>query len=101
VACGDNNPYLALAVILGAALAGIEEKMEPPAPITGNAYALDLPGLASDWETAIDLFESDPLIARILPAELIEHFCRTKRQEKARLDTIPQEERWLVYLEAV
>ncbi|MGR3321474.1 MAG: glutamine synthetase family protein [Pseudooceanicola sp.] len=101
VACGDNNPYLAMAVILGAALAGIEDGLEPPAPITGNAYALDLPGLAPDWDSAIARFETDPLIAGIFPAELIENFCRTKRQEMARLADIARGDRWQVYLESV
>ncbi|OWU82866.1 glutamine synthetase [Oceanicola sp. 22II-s10i] len=101
VACGDNNPYLAMAMILGAALIGIEDAMEPPAPITGNAYALDLPSLEPDWASAIDRFESDPLVRRILPGELVENFCLTKRQELARLDTISESERWKVYLETV
>ena len=34
----DGNPYLAAAATLGAALAGIEGKIEPPDPIHGNAY---------------------------------------------------------------
>ena len=35
------NPYLLLAVILGAALTGIEDAAEPPEPVTGNAYEMD------------------------------------------------------------
>ena len=101
VACGDNNPYLSIAVMLGAALDGIERRAEPPAPITGNAYDLDLPGLAPDWISAMARFETDPLIARILPAELIENFLLTKRQEMARLANVPVSERWKVYLESV
>ena len=101
VACGDNNPYLALAVILGAALAGIEDGEEPPAPVTGNAYALNLPGLATSWSSAVDRFETDPFIARTLPKGLVENFCMTKRQEMERLASIPEGDRWQVYLEAV
>ncbi|MGH1425602.1 MAG: glutamine synthetase family protein [Pseudooceanicola sp.] len=100
VAGGDNNPYLTLAVILGAAIVGIEDGLTPPAPISGNAYDLDLPGLAPDWHAAIDLFENDPLIAEILPAALIENLCLTKRQEMARLATIPPEQHWQIYLES-
>ncbi|MEX2153672.1 MAG: glutamine synthetase family protein, partial [Gemmatimonadaceae bacterium] len=36
---GDANPYLAYAAIIGAGLHGIEQKIEPPAEFTGNAYA--------------------------------------------------------------
>jgi len=101
VACGDNNPYLSLAMILGAALAGIEDGMTPPDPIEGNAYALDLPGLAPDWTSAIRAFETDAIVARTLHRDLVTNFCLTKRQEMARLATVPPEDRWKVYLESV
>ncbi len=48
VAGGDVNPYLMLAAILGAALTGIEDEIEPPPPVTGNAYAMDLPQIPDD-----------------------------------------------------
>lgn len=101
VSGGDINPYLTLAVILGAALAGIEDGAEPPAPITGNAYDLDLDGLAPDWASAIDVFERDPMIARILPQDLITNLCYTKRQELEGMQSIPAEEQWKPYLETV
>lgn len=102
VAGGDVNPYLMLATVLGAALSGIEDGTMPPAPITGNAYELtDLPQLAPDWASAISAFESSPLIARILPAQLIANFSMTKRQELARLAERPADSHWLSYLETV
>lgn len=102
VAGGDINPYLMLATVLGAALIGIEDEMEPPAPITGNAYEIDgLPQLAPDWPAAISAFESDPLIARILPEDLIRFMAMTKRQEIRRFAERASETHWLSYLEAV
>ena len=101
VACGDINPYLVLTTILGSALVGIEDGMQPPAPITGNAYDLDLPGVMPDWSSALDRFESDPLIARIFPPDLIRNYAMTKRQEIRRLAELPEEEHWKVYLETV
>lgn len=101
VACGDINPYLVLAGILGSALAGIEDGLEPPAPITGSAYDLDLPRLMPDWESAVDRFETDPIMARIFTPELITNFTMTKRQEIRRLADLPPEEHWMVYLETV
>ncbi|PIE14441.1 MAG: glutamine synthetase [Rhodobacterales bacterium] len=101
VAGGDINPYLMLAVVLGAALNGIEDAQDPPAPITGNAYDLDLPQIPCDWATAIDLFETDPAIARILPADLIRNLCCTKRQELREMAAIAPEEHWKTYLETV
>ncbi len=101
VAGGDINPYLTFAAILGAAITGIDDAMTPPAPITGNAYEADLPQLAADWQSAIDLFEADPLIARIFPADLIANLVMTKRQEHARIDQMATEDHWKVYLETV
>jgi len=101
VAGGDINPYLTFAAILGAAITGIDDAMTPLAPITGNAYEADLPQLAGNWGAAIDAFETDPLIARIFPAELIANLVMTKRQEHARIDEMEAHDHWKVYLETV
>lgn len=101
VAGGDNNPYLTLAAILGAALVGIEDGMVAPPPVTGNAYDLNLPRMHGDWAAAIDAFETDPLIKRIFSAPLIRNLVLTKRQELARLAEIPADAHWKTYLEAV
>lgn len=102
VAGGDVNPYLMLATVLGAAMVGIEDQMSPPAPIPGNAYAVtDLPQLAADWGAAIDAFETDPLIARILPPLLIQNLVMTKRQELARFAQRPSDTHWLSLLETI
>lgn len=101
VAGGDINPYLMLACVLGAAIEGIEEGLTPPAPITGNAYDMELPQLAPDWAAAIDIFESDAFIARCLPARLIENMVMTKRQELAKLAEMPEKDHWKLYLERV
>ena len=102
VAGGDINPYLMLSVVLGAALVGIEDSLTPPAPISGNAYKIEgLPQLASDWSAAVSAFETDPMIARILSADLIRFMAMTKRQEILRFADRPAESHWLSYLEAV
>jgi len=98
---GDINPYLTFAAILGAAITGIEDAMTPPAPITGNAYEADLPQLAAGWGEAIDLFETDPLIARIFPADLIRNLVMTKRQELVHMAGIDAADHWKTYLETV
>ena len=38
---GDVNPYLAFAAIIAAGLHGIEQELEPPPPLEGNAYESD------------------------------------------------------------
>ncbi|WP_425045591.1 glutamine synthetase family protein [Primorskyibacter sp. S87] len=102
VAGGDINPYLMLAAVLGAALVGIEDSLLPPAPITGNAYAIqDLPQLAPDWPAAVSALEDSPLMARILPPQLISLLAMTKRQEIRGFENRPPETHWLSYLETV
>jgi glutamine synthetase len=98
---GDVNPYLMLAAILGAALIGIEDKMEPPPPITGNAYALDLPIIPSDWKEAIDVFDKSAIMPRIFPKELIANLVMTKRQELHYMGELSPAEQTEIYLDTV
>jgi glutamine synthetase len=43
IAAADINPYIALAAAIGSGLWGIEHRMEPDAPVVGNAYARQFP----------------------------------------------------------
>src|SRR5690606_3799256 len=101
VAGGDVNPYLMLAAILGSALVGIEERLTPPAPITGNAYALDLPLLPDTWSASIDVFEKSATVRRIFPEELIRNLVMTKRQELRYMEELSPEEQTEIYLDTV
>jgi glutamine synthetase len=101
VAGGDANPYLLLAVILGAALEGIERRLDPPAAVAGNAYALDLPRIPGDWAAAIDRFERDPWTPRLLPPELIANLTATKRQELRDTAELSEAEKMDLYLDTV
>jgi glutamine synthetase len=87
--------------VLGAALTGIEDALEPPPPITGNAYALDLPQMPATWSDAIDAFAADPVMPRILPAQLIENYLATKRQELHYVAQISPQEQIELYLDTV
>jgi glutamine synthetase len=62
------NPYLALAVILGAGLAGIEEKIDPGPPISKNIYRMSARERAR--------FNIDPL-----PADLHEATIALKKNK--------------------
>ncbi len=42
VSAADINPHLALAAALGSGLWGIEHELEPTAPVSGNAYEIDM-----------------------------------------------------------
>ena len=83
------NPYLALAACLAAGLDGIEKKMQHPAEITENIFAMDQKtreanGIASLPGTLIDAvinMESDPLIKDVLGEHAFSHYVEGKRAE--------------------
>jgi glutamine synthetase len=101
VAGGDINPYLMLAVVLGAAIIGIEDKLTPPDPVKGNAGRLDLLQLPTQWHDAIDTFAQSDLIDRILPRGLKRNFELTKRQELQIFNEMTPDERIDLYLDTV
>lgn len=101
VAGGDVNPYLSIAAVLGAALSGIEDAQDPPAPITGNAYAQELEQVPGTWEDAMAAFAGSPHIARIFDAELIRNMNMTKRQEARYMAELTLDEQTEIYLDSV
>jgi len=101
VAGGDVNPYLFLAAVLGSALIGIEDNLTPPPPITGNAYAQDMPQIPDTWEMAIDRFEDSPLARRIFDPLLIDNFVMTKRQELHYMAELTPRQQLDLYLDTV
>jgi glutamine synthetase len=101
VAGGDINPYLMIATVLGAALVGLEDEMDAPAPITGSAYEADLPQLPTTWEGAIEAFEQSELMRRILPRQLVRNFVMTKKQEAQYYLELTESERIDLYLDTV
>ncbi len=96
----DTNPYLVLAAVLGAAMNGIEDRLDAPEPITGNAFDQDVPSLAPDWSTAISAF-SAPHIQRIFHADLIQNLVLTKRQEIRDFRDLDRAQSHAIYLESV
>ncbi|MEO0668432.1 MAG: glutamine synthetase family protein [Pseudomonadota bacterium] len=101
MAGGDINPYLMLAAVLGAMANGIEDAALPPAPITGNAYAQDLPQVPRTWTAAMDAFESSPDMARIFTDQLRGNLMMTKRQEARLVASLTDAEQVEIYLDTV
>lgn len=85
IAAADANPYLALAAALASGLYGIENEIEPDAPVTGNAYDLkdgggrDLPRTL--WDAAQRLKGSEAAGELFGPA-FVEHFAATREWEE-------------------
>ena len=101
VAGGDSNPYLVLAALLGGALIGIEDKMMPAAPQTGDIYAADVPSLPTDWPSAIAAFETGAHVARIFDPFYQNLIVLAKRQELETFLSHVSEFEYSTYLEVV
>lgn len=101
VAGGDVNPYLTIAAILGAALDGIQDGLEPPPAFKGNAYDKNLAQLPGDWGAAIEAFDACPQIRRIFPQHLVDNYLMTKRQELHYMAELSDEETVELYLDTV
>ncbi len=101
VAGGDVNPYLTIAAVLGAALNGIEDRLEPPAPFEGNAYDKQLEQLPGSWGDAIEAFATCPAMKRIFPQPLLDNLVMTKRQELHYMAELTDQETVELYLDTV
>lgn len=83
------NPYLALAVCLGAGLDGIERGLTPPEEITDNIFDMDEPtrkangidSLPGTLEKAIEELEKDSLMAEILGNHVMTQYVNGKKAE--------------------
>jgi glutamine synthetase len=84
IAAADINPYIALAAAIGSGLWGIEHRMEPDAPIEGNAYGRAYPEARrlprTLWDAAQRLKESEAAHALFGDA-FVEHYVATREWE--------------------
>jgi glutamine synthetase len=85
VAAADINPYVALAAALGSGLWGIENRIEPTEPVTGNAYAqtfaAELAFPATLGEAAMRLKGSE-VAAQLFGAEFVDHYANSRLWEE-------------------
>ncbi|MEG1805892.1 MAG: type I glutamate--ammonia ligase [Clostridia bacterium] len=83
------NPYLALAVIIGAGLDGIENQLTPPKSIDANIFKLSkeekisqsIDALPTSLSEALTELKKDKLIMEILGEQLSSIFINAKREE--------------------
>jgi glutamine synthetase len=85
VAGADANPYLALAAAIGSGLHGIEQGLEPSAPVAGNAYEAELPAAQALpptlWDAAQRLKGSAPA-RKLFGDAFVEHFAASREWEE-------------------
>lgn len=108
VAGADANPYLVLAVVLGGALHGLCNKLQPFAPTVGNSYepgAADMASnhvaLPTEWKEAVQIFESSSLMKTMVSEELVRVFSAIKKQEIAKFKLYVTDAEYETYLGAL
>lgn len=83
------NPYLALAVILGAILDGVENKIEPPLQVEENIYHMTkkerkrakIDSLPASLDEALDMLDKDETIKDALGSHIYDEFVTAKEKE--------------------
>lgn len=96
----SGNPYLQFAVMLAAGLKGVEEKLDPPAPIERNIYSLserekekyNIRHLPESLGHALAFMEESDLLKDTLGDHIFDNFIHVKRNEWAGYRT--QVTRW-------
>ncbi|HUG00851.1 MAG TPA: type I glutamate--ammonia ligase [Longimicrobiales bacterium] len=94
------NPYLALAVQLGAGLDGVRRELTPPDPVDKNIFALTvrerrrykIRQLPRSLGEAIEHLKKDDIMKDVLGDHVFEHFVAAKEQEWE--DYISQVHQW-------
>jgi glutamine synthetase len=82
----DANPYLAFAALLAAGLVGIEQRLELPAAVEGNAYESDEPRFPATLREAIGALESGTVARAALGDDVVEHYLNYARIEQRLFD---------------
>ena len=84
---GDMNPYLGVAALIAAGLHGIENSLELPAELTGNAYTSDAPRVPATLREAADLFAGSEVARAAFGVDVVEHYSNAARVELAAFDS--------------
>jgi len=85
---GDVNPYLAFAALLAAGIHGIENKLELPPPLEGNAYESDAERFPHSLREAISALEEGTIARSALGDEVVDHYLNFARTEQRLFDEV-------------
>ncbi|SIO04800.1 glutamine synthetase family protein [Vannielia litorea] len=83
----DINPYLAQAALLAAGIAGIEEGLELPDPVSGDIYADDaaqeVPRTLRD---AMETLKASAMLRAAMGDDVVDHYYRAAEWEQEEFD---------------
>ncbi|MDE2141016.1 MAG: glutamine synthetase [Elusimicrobia bacterium] len=82
----DVNPYLAFAATIAAGLHGIENKIEPPDALDGNAYESSVQPVPRTLAEAVELLEGSKAARAAFGEEVFKHYLHAAKAEAAAHD---------------
>lgn len=83
----DLNPYLAMAALLAAGIAGIEQKLELEAPFEGDAYGgKGIREVPKTLREATEFMTTSKMLREAFGEDVIDHYTRTARWEQEEYD---------------
>lgn len=85
---GDVNPYLAFAAVIAAGLHGIEQGLELPPPLEGNAYESDAERFPHSLREAIAALEGGTVARGAFGDQVVDHYLNYARTEQALFDQV-------------
>ena len=83
---GDANPYLAFAAVIAAGLHGIENELELPPGLEGNAYESDADRFPSTMREAIAALEDGAMARAAFGDQVVDHYLNYARTEQGLYD---------------
>jgi glutamine synthetase len=86
VAGADASPHLVIAAVIAGMLHGIENSLQAPEPLEGDAYNQSVASLPRYWPDALEAFKNSRFIEKYFGAEFQRVFCEAKMQEMDEFD---------------
>jgi len=84
---GDVNPYLAFSALIAAGLYGIENELELPPALEGNAYESDAERFPHSLRDAISALEQGTMAREALGDDVVDHYLNYARTEQELFDS--------------
>ncbi|MBO9630630.1 MAG: glutamine synthetase, partial [Shinella sp.] len=83
----DLNPYLAMAALIAAGIAGIEEKLELEAPFVGDAYGgKDIREIPKTLRGASAALQNSKMLREAFGDDVVDHYVRAAEWEQEEYD---------------
>jgi glutamine synthetase len=84
----DMNPYLAIAAMLAAGIKGIEEKLDPGAPLSGDAYEAGENVIPTTLRAATEALRGSEMLREAMGSEVVDHYVRMAEWEQEAFEAV-------------